>query len=429
MSSLKHLVEKIFGKALMLYVRRTKRKLRISFRRFIRAFFQKKEAFPYTNQIVLKLPKQHLFFGYYDVQQFSNSERLLLATVVRDKKVLFSKHPDMKIGFLNLDENQPNFHEVATTKTWCWQQGCRLQWYPDDEGRTIIYNCIVEGIYGCVLQNVFNRKIIKKYKRPIYVISKNGNWGLSVNFSRLQRLRPGYGYNLIPDETENENIPKNDGVWRIDMRTGDEKMLFSIKNIYDLIDMSKDKKGEYYINHLLFNPDSSRFMFLLICRLFDGARKIRLVTCSINGDDMRFLNNSEYVSHYCWLDNKKLLCFLNIAGLGEGYYLYDDLTGNVEQVGGGVLKDDGHPTYIKGGSYIITDTYPDEFGEQSLLLYRNHDKVLKIIDKISGPITIKNENRCDLHPRVSPSGKYVCVDFILKHRRAMKVFNIKDLFN
>ena len=30
--------------------------------------------------------------------------------------------------------------------------------------------------------------------KPIYTVSPDGAWGLSLNFSRLEWLRPGYGY-------------------------------------------------------------------------------------------------------------------------------------------------------------------------------------------------------------------------------------------
>jgi hypothetical protein len=43
----------------------------------------------------------------------------------------------------------------------------------------------------------------------MYDISKDKTYILSLDFSRLETLRSGYGYNNIKDATIGQNIPQN----------------------------------------------------------------------------------------------------------------------------------------------------------------------------------------------------------------------------
>ena len=377
---------------------------------------------------VFSLPGAHLFFGYYDVSQFSRDENLLLATAAP----LINRTPAagecLRLGFYDLDEKNPGFREFASTSMWCWQQGCRLQWYPFDVGSaTVLYNDIVAGSYGCVIQDVCSGNIIRSFQRPIYMVSRDGRWGLSLNFSRLQRLRPGYGYNVLSDISQNNPKPTDDGIWRIDMVTGDEKLLLSIHDIAELKPNPAVNRGEHYFNHLLFNVEGDRFMFFHICQLVDGSRHIRMLTSNINGDEVRVLNDSGHSSHYCWKDNDHLLCYSTVQNKGEGYYLYDTRTGLNQIVGSDCLLEDGHPSYLPGGVRLITDTYPDQYGESFLLVYDCEKEKLTMLDKEYLPVWFYGETRCDLHPRVSPSGKFVCIDTVAQGKRVMKLLEISNV--
>lgn len=400
---------------------------RTSTNRFIRAVYGKKESFTSLKTRIFALPEANMFFGYYEVPQFSHDENKFLAMVA--PLINRTPGPDdiLRVGFFDLGNKRNEFQEIGSTNTWCWQQGCRLQWYPFSGNQTVLYNTIVNGKYGCVIQDVNTGNIVKSFNRPAYAVSRDGKWGLSLDFSRLQRLRPGYGYNMFPDISADEPAPVKDGIWRLDMKTGDEKLLFSVN---DIAGVSADKpvdEAEHYFNHILFNPVGNRFMFFHIRQLPDNKRNIRLFTCGIDGSGLQMLNNSGFVSHYCWKDNNHLLVYARVPDRGTGYYLYNDNTGEIQAVGDGLLSEDGHPSFLPDERHLLTDTYPNKYGEQSLLLYNYKDHKLTLLQKEFSPVRFAGEMRCDLHPRVSPSGRYFSIDCIRKGRRAIKVMDISSL--
>lgn len=378
-------------------------------------------------EIIYSSPTNHVFFGYYEVPQFNHDENKLLATMVSSTNKTLGEQEEMWVGYYDLREESPKFKIVGSTNTWCWQQGCRLQWYPNAAIQSIIFNTIIENKYGSVIQNIDNGKIIKTFHRPIYAISNDGRWGLSLNFSRLQRLRPGYGYNKFADSSTNDSHPCYDGIWRINLNTGTEKLLFSVRDIAEVEPCPEMNGAQHYFNHLLFNPAGDRFMFFHIWQEENGRRKIRMLTSGINGSNIRLLNNSGYVSHYCWKNDHQLLAYAAVADHGTGYYLFDDFSGKSRLIGKGSLTADGHPSFLPDKHHLITDTYPDKYGEQKLMMYNYIDDRLNVLTKEFSPLKFTDEIRCDLHPRLSPSGRFVSIDCIINGRRAIKLFDISSL--
>lgn len=78
---------------------------------------------------------------------------------------------------------------------------------PQKCNREIVFNSMVNNEYGATVLDVMSREIVRKYFTPIYSISNSGGFAVSLNFSRLGRLRPGYGYSLIKDKTIGINAP------------------------------------------------------------------------------------------------------------------------------------------------------------------------------------------------------------------------------
>ena len=346
--------------------------------------------------ILKTFSRQHreVFFGYYDVTPFSSDENFLLAMHAPVRNVTPKPETDITVGYYNLIEDNSPFIEIGKTSTWCWQQGCRLQWYPQNGNKTVLYNKIVEGQYGCVIQDI-NSEVIRSFKRPLYSVSHDGRWGLSLNFSRLQRLRPGYGYVNIPDDTLGQPVPEHDGIWRINMKTGEEDFLFSIAEISQIDPLDSMTSAEHYFNHILFNPDGTRFMFFHLW-MKDGKRFNRLITCNIDGKERYPLINEGHVSHYAWKSNTELLAYATHEATGRHYHLYKDRTNERSVVGKGILDQDGHPSYSPDGSMILTDTYPDKFRDQHLLIYDMEKNKLSTVGTFYSPFKFTGETRCRL---------------------------------
>ena len=113
-----------------------------------------------------------------------------------------------------------------------------------------------------IFLKIYRTKKKKIISKPIYDLSSDGLKGISLNFSRLGRLRPGYGYDLIKDVTNRLIIPKNDGIFLIDIIKNKSKLVVSFEQLNNLFPVdSKFDDCEQYFNHLSFNPSGNKFLF------------------------------------------------------------------------------------------------------------------------------------------------------------------------
>src|SRR5699024_12355566 len=116
--------------------------------------------------------------------------------------------------------NDNSIKVLGTTNTWNVQQGCMLQWLGPNYSEEIIYNDLRNGEYCSIILNVQTGKE-KVINFPIYSISKYGSVAQSLDFSRLHRLRKGYGYSNLKESTANEKLPDKTCVWSIDLKTNE----------------------------------------------------------------------------------------------------------------------------------------------------------------------------------------------------------------
>ena len=372
---------------------------------------------------IFEEPSAEIFFGYYDLTPFSKDERRILAMRKPLGAVSRTFEIDISVGYFDLEERESRFIEIGKTMTWCWQQGCRLQWFPGESDCMVLYNRRVGDGHGAVVQNIETMDIERTYPRPIYSLSGDARVGLSLNFARLQRLRPGYGYDDLPDETAGENLPENDGIWSVDMESGESALLFSVAEVARMDPQPTMEGAEHYFNHILWNPDSTRFMFFHLW-MRGGKRHIRLITADRDGGEPFVLYNEDHISHYWWLGRDEIVAFSTHAGTGSHYHLYKDKKGCVGIIGEPVLDRDGHPSFRPGSRIMLTDSYPDGRFERGLMLYDTESLKLKKLGDFYSPAFLSGEHRCDLHPRWSPSGKMICVDSAHRGKRSMCVLNL-----
>jgi hypothetical protein len=333
-----------------------------------------------------------------------------------------SARQDIQLGYFYLHDAK-RFVAVGQTPTWCWQMGCRLQWYPEDPDRLILYNTMVNGSYGSVVQDTSTKKIESQFGCPIYVIDQSGRRGLSLNFSRLHRLRPGYGYRNLPDVTEDRKAPEDDGIRRFDLTNGQSEVIVDLKRLATFEPLPSMENAEHYVNHLAFNPSGARFMFFHLW-VVNGQRYNRLITSDWAGEDLYILESEGTVSHYTWKSETELLATVHYGKKGTRYNLYSDKSTFKTMIASNLLNRDGHPSYSPNGDRLLTDTYPDKYGEQYLLLLTSENKLQNLASLYSPP-RFRNETRCDLHPRWDREGKLICVDETTKGLRKLGVLRVE----
>lgn len=369
------------------------------------------------------------FFGYYDKSPWDQTDRYMLC--LRAKNTWSDVSPRDKAEIIIIDtykeETDPTrIKKVAETRSWNVQQGCMLQWLGPDFSSHILYNDCRDGRYVSVILDINTGKE-HVIPAPAYTVASDGKTVLTLDFSRLYNLRPGYGYYNVPEKTKDVALPDSTAIWKIDLETGDVTDLLTYKDFasFQPRPEMREAGSVHKVNHLMLSPNGERFMVLY--RWFVGQRKYtRLITCNTDGSDMYLLSDDDMVSHCFWKNDKEILAFENKQDSGPGYYLMKDRTREYVHCWP-ELNGDGHPSYSPNGDFVITDTYPNRARIAEIKRLSDKDieaKNMKILARVFAPFKYDNDTRCDLHPRWSRSGKEICFDSVFEGHRGLYIVSL-----
>jgi len=358
-------------------------------------------------------------FGYYDKSPWNASERYMACIKVSNAVSSPAPAEPAEIVLLNVADNYTPV-TLAHTRTWNSQQGCMLQWLGPDHENRIIYNDFRDGAYRSVIRDIESADE-QVLPLPVYAVASDGSFALTLDFSRLHRLRPGYGYWNLPDTTKDQLVPDGPCIWRLDLASGEQTPLLTYQDLVALDHRTDMDGAEHKVNHLMISPDNSRFMVLHRWINRQGRRFTRLVTANCDGTELYNLGDDDFVSHCYWRSANELLAFLTKAGRGTGYCLLRDRSSKFEPLWPD-LTSDGHPSYSPKGDRIITDTYPDRKRIQNLYLITG-DEVTRVA-RVFAPFRYDQDVRCDLHPRWDRLGEKVCIDAAAEGRRGVYVVDL-----
>jgi glycosyltransferase involved in cell wall biosynthesis len=382
-----------------------------------------KEKFKYEGDLYRVSPDDgfEYFYGYYDKSPWDATDRYMIAIKVKQSNKSVAPREIGKIGIIDTQANN-KYIEIGTTSSWNVQQSCMAQWMGPDFKTRIIYNDFRNGNYCSVIYNFIEKKEEKILPMAVYDVSSDGSSLLSLDFSRLHRMRPGYGYSNLPDTTKDELCPDKGCIWKVDIVTGEIEELLKYT---DLAAFEPDESmigAEHKVNHLMISPNGKRFMFLH--RWFKKGRKhTRLITVNIDKTEMYNLSDDVFVSHCFWKNNSEILSFLRKKETGDHYYLMKDKTQEYEMLWP-ELNTDGHCSYSPNRKLIITDTYPNRKRIAGVYLCTEKDNKSRRIARVFSPFKYDNNCRCDLHPRWNHSGDKVCIDSVHEGKRALYVIDV-----
>ena len=371
------------------------------------------------------------WFGYYDKDQFDPSGRYVLGQAVDHDTGLPSPTDTVQLGMVDLRDND-KWIPLGTTNAWCWQQGCMLQWLPGTKNK-VIYNERQNDRFVAVIQDVKTgeRRVLP---RAIYSVSLDGKWATSFNISRLYAVRPGYSYVGVDDHSEGENWPDDDGLYVMNLETGDAKLIVTLAQLYEFERTPEEGEGIHWINVMLFNADSTRICFLHRWVLPEKRGWVsRFLTVNLDGSDMYIINDHKRFSHLIWRDAAHILAFSYEPPQPEmRFHLFTDRTEQVEDIGWPELQvegrtADGHCTYSPDGKWVLVDTYPNREGFQYVRLYRPSDKTLVPLGRFWNDPKTRGEWRTDLHPRWDREGKFVCIDSSCSGQRQMYLLDVSKI--
>jgi hypothetical protein len=368
-------------------------------------------------------PKHH-WFGYYDKLQFDPTGRYVLGMEVDFEHR--SPRPDdvIRMGMVDLQDHD-RWIDLGESRAWNWQQGSMLQWVPGSRSE-VVWNDREGGRFVCHVLDVKTRRR-RTLPNPIYALSPDGRWAVAPDFRRLNDCRPGYGYAGLPDPNRDVDVPGDAGIWRMDLKTGRQQLMFSFADAVRVPNPHEEMSGaKHWFNHLLFNTGGSRFIFLHRWRAARHKQGFatRMFTIGRDGQDPYVLDPYGKTSHFIWRDREHVLAWAWHPSQKDKFYLYRDRTAEVEAVGPEVMTVNGHCTYLPGNRWVLNDTYPDKQRNQNVYLYEPATNRRVWLGHFPSPQEYAGEWRCDTHPRSSPDGKLVCIDSAHAGGRQMYLIDI-----
>ena len=372
---------------------------------------------------VTRGPRHH-FFGYYEKSPWNFSGRLMLAHEAGFNDRPPRRDDPVTIGVIRLDQDR-RFEPLASSFAWNWQQGAMLQWHPTDGEGLFFHNDRRDSRHVGIVRGTDGQEV-RAYDRPIYAIAPDGLMAFSLNFARLQTHRPGYGYAGVADPWAGEKAPDDDGIHRLDLLTGQSRLIVSLGVLSRMAPTLAMQGGFHYINHIQVSPGGYRIAFFHIWTTGEATWAVRLYTADPDGGNLHCVLDTGRVSHYDWLDDRRILVWAHQPGTGDRFLLCNDLQPGTQVFGEGKLPEDGHCSFSPDRQWVLNDTYPDRHGMRTLMLVRFHDQNRIDLARLHSPKSRWwGEIRCDLHPRWSRDGRTICVDSVHDGSRQMYVMDVE----
>ncbi len=366
----------------------------------------------------------HYFFGYFDRSPWAPDGTRLLA----HRSSFTARQPRFgepaEVGTVEGGVFTP----LAETRAWCWQLGSHLQWL---DGNRIIFNDVEKDRHVSRILDL-QTGAVRTVDFPVYCISPDRKSALSVNFSRLDRERPGYGYPGLTGPTIEHGHPDFDSIWRVDLEKNSAKLILPLQRIVEEFPANGALTTANWFNHLLFSPDGERFGFIHRYRVYrrSGMRfyVTRLFTARSDGTELWELPVAGHASHYTWPDAGHLIAHCRHSGDDNQYHLFRDRDDDFcETIARDRLPKDGHCSFSPRGRWLLTDSYPNANEERTLHLFDTETQTAYEIGAFKTDVSYPPPTRCDLHPRWSPDGNFVCIDSIHENFRGMYVIDVREV--
>ena len=371
-----------------------------------------------TIRALTRGPRFH-WRGYYDKYLFSADDRFVLANETTFEGRSPTKADSIRVGMVDTRDGD-RWIDLGGSSAWNWQQGCMLQWIPGS-AHEVAWNDREDGRFVTRILDVRSGRA-RTLPHPFYTFSPDGRTAFAPDFARLDVTRPGYGYatGAERDPWKLAPAPDDTGIWRLDVATGRQRLLFSLADAAKLpftgpAAAAFRADSVHWFNHLLCNPDGTRLFFLHRWRTpgDKAGFRTRALTMSVDGGRLHVLDPNGGTSHFVWRDPRHVFAFAWHPSHGERFYLFEDQGDAVAVVGKDAMPANGHNTYLPGtgNNWVLNDTYPQGKERlQSPYLYHIPTDRRIPIGSFPAPPAYAGEWRCDTHPSPSRDGRKMCFD-------------------
>jgi hypothetical protein len=377
-------------------------------------------------------PKDHLFASYYAINAWSADGRY--ATVLEtDVKGRLPTEADVAVlGVVDAQDNN-RFIPLTDTRCWNFQEATMAHWLGTAPQTQFIFNDMVDGKFVSVIFDM-TTKTRRVVPYPVSAVSADGKWAVSINYARLRLTRPDYGYGGNgQDARTSVTWPKDDGLWLVNLESGEAKLIVPIASVQDRMPQVKDPKALAYFCHTVFSRDGSKIFWLArSVENLTGQKVVRkwettAFTCNRDGSNVqRCFPDGWGGSHFNWLDGERLLVTAKYNDTVYSHVLFTAGKSDYTRVGRGLLDFDGHGVFSDDGKWMATDTYPDRMSERKLMVVRMSDQAILPLGTYFVPeIYRETYSRCDLHPRWRPDGRMLAFNSVHEGSRQVYVIDIK----
>lgn len=362
------------------------------------------------------------FFGYYDKKPWSSDMRYMLFHKLSNN--------NKTIEIMLYDYLSNKMLTIGSSIAWNYQQGSMVQWVPSTLSNELIYNICHQGILSAQIINIDDNtgRIIPSTIQSLHLTKYEA---LTLNYKRLYKLRPEYGYSCECNRYNGNEDLANDGIWKVDLNTGETELLISLYHL-STFENSKYymKNAQHKVNHIIYSPTGNRFVFMH--RWFEATGKYsRLYVMDNDGTNLKLLMDERMISHYHWYDDNHIVVYGRIAEEGDRFYLVNVLDGTYKIVVKDILdkNGDGHPTFSFDRKWLVTDTYPDRARFQHLYLVHMPTETVYELGRFFHPWKYVDATRCDLHPRWSPDGRFISIDSVFSGIRQSYIIDVSRLID
>lgn len=406
----------------------------------------------------ISIKDENFFFGYYDKSPWNSAQNKILAHHIN----IVSELPDIDdfadIGyFFKSNNGQWNWVKIARTNAWNFQMGSMLQWIDDDY---ILFNISNSSSVGSLIYNISTHEN-RKINYPVYSLAKCKTKFLTIDFTRISKFRPGYGYSILTNRKL--PAPDDDYISIFDLATNSVKKLLSldwfIKNKF------VSEADNFWVDHFIFNPSGDKVAFNL--RVVEGEA-VQSSVFVLDIESCRCVNilNTGMASHADWFDDNTYALWgrrasvvksfqkLNSRSVFSTLFKYIRKFGVPNFVRKNVYRDAfikidvgskcqeefascipanegaGHFSFSNDRKFLLNDSPLLENGHRELMLVDLTTNKKIIIDQLYTPKSINfTPFRCDLHPRFSSDNFFVCIDSNHEGYRGIYIYDIRDFIN
>ena len=364
---------------------------------------------------VTKGPYDHFLANYFAINAWSPDNRylLVLETAIQDK--LPDGTPCM-LGLTDLEDNN-RFIPVMPIRTWNFQEAAMAHWLPGEKD-TFVVNDMRDGKFVAVVRN-WKTGAERIIPYPVSAVSEDGTWAIGINYARLFITRPDYGYaGEGQDPKKGVVFPEDDGLFRIDLKTGEVKLIVSCAAVKSMVPEVHSKDGMSYLCHTVISKDMKRIYFLSrsVEESFVGVKKFKGVKWQTTAFTALSERDGRTMVVTCKWQNR---VYTHVE------FTVDEEQTSARALGGKAMHFDGHCIYSPDGQFVCGDGYFGKDGFRHWKIVRLADDAVQSIgDFWVPPIYRDIYCRCDLHPRWRKDGKQLAFNSVHEGSRQVYLIDV-----